>query len=220
MPKNSRAKISKENSSKTKPADARTANKPQHRQRSKSRAKNSHADEMEEDHLVQLPTSPEEFRKVEAAVLGLVRGRRYSGHETPAQRRVSLQTWADHDAYRRTTNTMFLFWTVCPESACRRAKSCVGQPHDCFLRWWPHVPEDFKFGVRMAIKALGEGASGAEAGQVLGEAMQRAREEQAHAVPGVEASVESAPSPASATTTVAPVAPSPPERPLARVRLL
>ncbi|MEW6449542.1 MAG: hypothetical protein AB1490_02735 [Pseudomonadota bacterium] len=66
-------------------------------------------------------------------------------------------------AYRRKMNTGFLFWTVCSEGPCRRAKRCAGDGEACFQRWWPHVPEEFKQSIRAAIDGLRRGLSPEEA---------------------------------------------------------
>ena len=126
--------------------------------------------------IVPMPTSPAEYKKFEAAILGVVPGRQYGEDQTPVHRRVQLQIWAQHDAHRRKCNTMFRFWKVCPDGACKRAKSCAGNPHACFFRWWPHVPQDFKISFRAIVKAMCAGASAKEAARAGHDAVARAHE--------------------------------------------
>lgn len=126
--------------------------------------------------LAPIPSDPDEYCRFEAAVLRAVSGRRLGNDQSPAQRRVQLQIWADHDAHRRQTNTMLMFWKACADGACRRAKSCNGDPHACFSRCRPHVPQEFKVLLRAAIRALGEGASKDEALQIARDALIRAEE--------------------------------------------
>jgi len=57
---------------------------------------------------------------------------------------------------RRDQCTRFGFWMVCADKRCRRAKSCEGDPEQCFDRWWPHVPEEMKVYIRAAISAMAE----------------------------------------------------------------
>ena len=70
---------------------------------------------------------------------------------------------AEQEGYRRRMNTRFLFWTVCAEGRCKRAKRCAGDGEACFQRWWPHVPEEFKQEVRAFIDGLRRGLTIEEA---------------------------------------------------------
>ncbi len=80
----------------------------------------------------------------------------------PTPRETNETEGMSYDEYRRTTCTLLLFWTVCG-SRCRRAKACMGDPHACFKRWWPHVPEEVKNWFRFSIKARQAGMTPAEA---------------------------------------------------------
>lgn len=61
--------------------------------------------------------------------------------------------------HRRKINTNFLFWTVCEDKACARARGCAGaEPDACFDRWWPAVPDEMK--VQLRAYAVGAGAKG------------------------------------------------------------
>jgi hypothetical protein len=70
---------------------------------------------------------------------------------------------AEQEGYRRRMNTRFLFWTVCSDAHCKRAKRCEGDGEACFQRWWPHVPEDFKQEFRLAVQGLHRGLTPEEA---------------------------------------------------------
>jgi hypothetical protein len=59
----------------------------------------------------------------------------------------------------RGLNSAWLFWTVCAEKSCRRARACAGDPDACFARSWPHVPEELKVRLRTFIKSRVRGAS-------------------------------------------------------------
>lgn len=60
-------------------------------------------------------------------------------------------------AHRRTINTNFLFWTVCPDKACARSRACVGaDAKACFERYWPAVPEAMKVELRAYIAGVGK----------------------------------------------------------------
>jgi hypothetical protein len=52
---------------------------------------------------------------------------------------------------------------VCGNAGCKRAQSCVGDPHACFLMIWPHVDEDFKFRLRALAHGIKQGLSKADA---------------------------------------------------------
>jgi hypothetical protein len=55
----------------------------------------------------------------------------------------------DPDRIKRTLNTNYLFWTVCEDKACARARGCAGaDPEACLNRFWPAVPEEMKIELR------------------------------------------------------------------------
>lgn len=70
---------------------------------------------------------------------------------------------APRDSAIRKLCTHFEIWMICPQSRCRRGRACGGDPHDCFKRWWPHLPEDEKALLRLSIKARCSGLSPDEA---------------------------------------------------------
>jgi hypothetical protein len=86
----------------------------------------------------------------------------------PAQRKPSKQQIARkameqirandalRDAARRRLGTALLFWKVCGSRQCLRARACTG---DCFMRLWPHVPEELKFTIHSFIRAKVPGRS-------------------------------------------------------------
>ena len=59
-----------------------------------------------------------------------------------------------HEERRRIQCNRLRFWMVCAAKRCRRAKSCEGDPEQCFDRWWPHMPEEAKVYIRAAIRAM------------------------------------------------------------------
>jgi hypothetical protein len=85
----------------------------------------------------------------------------------PLQEETEEERNAAHLAYRRKINTIFLFWTVCPEGPCKRAKRCAGDGEACFQRWWPHVPEECKIELRAFIDGLRRGLTTAEAADAI-----------------------------------------------------
>ena len=87
----------------------------------------------------------------------------------PKPKKLSPAQWqAQHDAaqfeMRRKQCILFQFWRVCRTRACARARQCAGDPHACFERWWPVMPEAFKVEYRALVTAFASGASKAEAG--------------------------------------------------------
>ena len=63
----------------------------------------------------------------------------------------------------RCLNSRFMFWSVCPEKACKRTSRCMGEPDACFERWWPAIPEGVKVQFRAFITASAKGLSNEEA---------------------------------------------------------
>ena len=63
------------------------------------------------------------------------------------------EQYTDEDMRRDQCNR-FGFWMVCAAKRCRRAKSCEGDPEQCFDRWWPHMPEEAKVYIRAVISAM------------------------------------------------------------------
>ena len=81
----------------------------------------------------------------------------------PKRQHKTLQQHKPEDAarepygYRRKVNTHFLFWTVCEDRACARARACAGaDPSACLLRWWPAVPEEMKIEFRALLVGVGQ----------------------------------------------------------------
>lgn len=146
-----------------------------------------------------------------------------------AQREWQARETAERKQMRRWQCTLFLFWSVCTNKACRRARACAGEPEACFARWWPHVPQEVKVRYRAMVKTSDR--SPAEIGRAGAEAVaryRRAKEEDEAAArdgrfesPAPQTSVPQASVPqASMPPVPAPQAPARPERPLARVRII
>jgi hypothetical protein len=77
-------------------------------------------------------------------------------------RQKSKQQRADEDdqtATRRYFCSFLKFYIACGHVKCRRARACVCDANECFLRLWPVVPEDLKIYIRAAIKAIDAGLS-------------------------------------------------------------
>lgn len=81
----------------------------------------------------------------------------------PKQRAFIVAQRRDNDAYRRHVCNVFGFWSVCSAKACRRARSCVGDPHACHERHSSEVPREMKVWLRAAVVALSQGRTPAEA---------------------------------------------------------
>jgi hypothetical protein len=64
---------------------------------------------------------------------------------------------------RRVVHTKLLFWRVCEEKACKRARGCRGDVDACWRRWRPAVPDELMTRLRIAIQARVAGASVEEA---------------------------------------------------------
>jgi hypothetical protein len=66
-----------------------------------------------------------------------------------------------------------MFWRVCAEKSCRRAKACMGDADACFERHWPWVHEGDKIFFRTVIKMRLAGLSHAEACRAAAEEVAR-----------------------------------------------
>src|SRR5688572_8341572 len=55
------------------------------------------------------------------------------------------------------------FWQRCHIGACRRSRSCRGEPHACFGRHWRSVPDHVMAFVRARINASEQGLAPAAA---------------------------------------------------------
>ena len=49
-------------------------------------------------------------------------------------------------------------WRHCAEPACRRARTCAGDPTDCFPRFYTDCPEPAHTWVRIGIAAMEDGS--------------------------------------------------------------
>jgi hypothetical protein len=82
--------------------------------------------------------------------------------QTPEQRAFSERQAKQDDARMRSHCNLVGFWEICGRPACRRNRSCSGEPHQCFERHWAIVPEDEKEWMRGAIMAKFKGAATTE----------------------------------------------------------
>jgi hypothetical protein len=145
-----------------------------------------------------------------------VRKRRAPQKPTPAQ--AQAQHAAEQTQMRRVQCTLFQFWRGCARKRCRRARRCDGDPHACFERWWPLMPEHLKVQYRAAIVALGAGMSPHAAAQTARTEAERWRASQAQPPRG-DAAETAAPAAAQpAASTAHPPAEAAPAA--ARVRLM
>jgi hypothetical protein len=46
---------------------------------------------------------------------------------------------------------MLCLWGLCRKSACRRGRTCCGEPRDCLARYAPLTPEDAREGVKLML---------------------------------------------------------------------
>jgi hypothetical protein len=86
-------------------------------------------------------------------------------HTARGERR---SAWAATEAETRdlrNLSTRLAIPGLCDARACRRARACRGDPHDCLERYEPLVPDDARAGADALIEARRGGASaGALAG--------------------------------------------------------
>ena len=63
----------------------------------------------------------------------------------------------DHPALTpalRWTADMLCLWGLCAKSACRRGRTCNGEPRDCLKRYAPLAPEAARDGVKLMLDGL------------------------------------------------------------------
>ena len=92
--------------------------------------------------------------------------------EARQERYQALITRRD-EARRRRFNNIFLFWVACEDGACKRNARCAGDPHACFQRWWPWVPERRKAYYRAYVHACAEDSTHEQAHQQAEAEVQR-----------------------------------------------
>ena len=108
---------------------------------------------------------------------------------TPAQKRAQAEFDRRRDRQRRHLCNTFEFWSVCPQSPCRRRKSCAGDAGACFERWWWVLPEKVKIFFRAGIKARIAGLSIDEACRVADEEVARSADHIARVDAEVDAKI-------------------------------
>jgi hypothetical protein len=77
----------------------------------------------------------------------------FADWQTPAQRAIQLALWRDEDERRIALNNALGVWRGCGTVGCRRNRSCQGDPHACFARFWAALPDETKEEFRAAIRA-------------------------------------------------------------------
>lgn len=97
---------------------------------------------------------------------------------------------------RRALCSMLRFWRHCGHKPCRRAKFCAHPSNECFGRFWPHVPEPIKLGIRAGIEAQVAGLPEPAVAAAIERAHARWRE--MSAPPGTNGSAPQAPEVAAA----------------------
>lgn len=119
---------------------------------------------------------------------------------------------------RRKLCSVLLFWKVCGDKQCLRAKACAGNADACFTQLWPQVPENLKFTIRSFIKASGPGRTRQQIEADMARDRQRWRETQASLTRVDAARAQAAPNaPLPQTPAVVRAEPDAPRNPRARV---
>ena len=82
--------------------------------------------------------------------------RKVRTHQTKRRVKLTPAQWqarhdAEHKQMRRKQCNLLQFWRECALKACARARSCVGDPEQCFMYWWPQLPESMKDEFRALI---------------------------------------------------------------------
>jgi hypothetical protein len=86
--------------------------------------------------------------------------------QTPEQRAAHDAMLRRKEARARLVCNKLKFWMMCPIAACRRRRTCTGDPEACFKQHWAVVPEDQKTWLRAGIKARMAGHSPEEAARI------------------------------------------------------
>jgi len=103
-----------------------------------------------------------------------------------AQAQFQARITRRYEQQRRFVNNIFLFWVACEDGACKRIEACAGNPHECFMRWWPWVPERHKAHYRAYVRARADGSSHQDAHRYAEAEVKRLAEH----IAGVEAEQE------------------------------
>jgi hypothetical protein len=90
---------------------------------------------------------------------------------------------ASSEDEQRQCNDVFLFFRVCDNAACRRNRSCSGEPAGCFERHWSRFSEAQKVWLRAGLEARQQGQSVAEANATAEAEVLRWHNEQARYAP-------------------------------------
>jgi hypothetical protein len=80
--------------------------------------------------------------------------------------------WAQTEAETRelrSLSTRLAIPGLCDVRACRRARACRGDPHDCLARYEPLVPDDARAGADALIEARRQGRPFDEVDEESGE---------------------------------------------------
>jgi hypothetical protein len=84
--------------------------------------------------------------------------------QTPEQHAWEMNHFHEREIFLRKRNNMFELWRYCDLKRCTRAKSCVGHdPGECGMRFFPHMPDEFKLWLRHAIELRRAGVPPEEA---------------------------------------------------------
>ncbi len=107
-------------------------------------------------------------------------------------------------AARRKLCSFLEFWKFCGHKACLRTQGCTHSTAECFERFWPLVPDLFKYQFRAGIEALSAGLPANEIGAALDAARARWQEMQALSAPDAAASPAEVPAPTPVSTATTP----------------
>jgi hypothetical protein len=123
------------------------------------------------------------------------------------QRRSAERRAASDAEKQRRCNDAFMFFRVCRNGACRRARTCRGEPHGCPERHWNMFSEAQKVWFRAAIWARLDGQSAQQAKATADAAEASYRESEARRIAAERAMQMAA-------------EPPPREPPMPRIRVL
>jgi hypothetical protein len=59
----------------------------------------------------------------------------------------------------RAASNLLCLWGLCGKAACRRARACKHNAHDCLDRYAPLVPEEARFGAAAMLMGKRDGVS-------------------------------------------------------------
>jgi hypothetical protein len=84
--------------------------------------------------------------------------------QTPEQHAWQMKHFAERLVFLRWRNDLFELWRYCDLKRCSRGKGCLGHdPGECGMRFFPHMPDEFKLWLRHALELRRAGVPPEEA---------------------------------------------------------